>query len=211
MSCKRQLFRDRKNADSLSLLCFNLRLARQDESCFREIHLASERLHLLIGKTASVSKNGERITGERCSRKNIELHEFVTTGYASVFSLATINSVKERGSNGALRSQLSTSSILLLADVLHPLDHLPVKRFLNGDMRHRGRRRSAVPMLLVRCKPNDIAWPDFRDRAAPTLRPPKPGRYDQRLTEWMRVPCGAGTLLERDACTGHACGIGCLE
>jgi hypothetical protein len=32
---------------------------------------------------------------------------------------------------------------------------------LNGDMSHRGRRRSAVPMLLAGRKPDHIAWPDF--------------------------------------------------
>src|SRR5437773_3726562 len=66
-------------------------------------------------------------------------------------------------------------------------------------------------MLFVRRKPDDIARPDFFDWAAPTLRPPKAERDDQRLTEWMRMPRGAGPRLERNACAGHACRIGCLE
>jgi hypothetical protein len=120
---------------------------------------------------------------------------------------------KERGSDGALRSQpsLSTSVILFVADLFQPIDHLTVKRFLNGNMCHCGCRRSAVPMLLVRRKPNHIAWPDFLDRAAATLRPAKTGRNDQRLTEWMCMPGGASTRPERDACTGHACRFGRLE
>jgi hypothetical protein len=39
----------------------------------------------------------------------------------------------------------------------HPLDWLAVNRFLNADMCHCGCRRNAVPMLLVRRKPDDIA------------------------------------------------------
>ena len=39
----------------------------------------------------------------------------------------------------------------------HPIDRIAIQRFLNGDVRHRGRRRGAVPMLLVRCKPDQIA------------------------------------------------------
>src|SRR5947208_6326937 len=75
------------------------------------------------------------------------------------------------------------ASILFVADVFHPIYDFTVQRFLDGDMRHRSRRRRAVPMLLVRRKPNDIAWPDFLDRSVPTLRPPEARRNDQRLTE----------------------------
>src|SRR4029077_14655823 len=81
MSGKRQLFLHRKYADPLPLVCFNLWLARQDEGCFREMHLASESLHVLVGQTARVGENGERIAGERCLRKNIELNEFVSAGH----------------------------------------------------------------------------------------------------------------------------------
>jgi hypothetical protein len=79
MPGKRQLFLDRKDADSLPLPRFNLWLARQDESCFRKIHLASEGLHLLLGQTARVGENGERIAGKRRPRKNVELNEFIST------------------------------------------------------------------------------------------------------------------------------------
>src|SRR5206468_4926333 len=82
---------------------------------------------------------------------------------------------------------------------------------LNGDMSHCGRRRSAVPMLLVRRKPDHITRPDFLNRPAPTLRPPNARRDDQRLTEWMRVPGGASTRIERDACATNTCRFGCLE
>src|SRR5438876_6076530 len=109
-----------------------------------------------------------------------------------------------------LQSRLA-SAILLITDVFHPIDHLAVERFLNGDMRHCRRRRSAMPMFFARREPYYIARPNFLNRAAPTLNPPKAGRDDQRLTEWMCMPGGAGTRLERDACTTNTRRFGCLE
>src|SRR6266516_3960427 len=98
-----------------------------------------------------------------------------------------------------------SASILFVANLFHPLDDFSIERFLNGNVRHRGRRRSAVPMLLVRRKPDHIARSDFFDRSAPTLRPSKTRRNDQRLTERMCMPRSACTRLERDACTTHTC------
>src|SRR5439155_16338264 len=86
-----------------------------------------------------------------------------------------------------------------------------VQRLLNGDMSHRGRRRSAVPMLLTRRKPDHIARPDFLDRTAPALSPTKAARDDQRLTEWMCMPGGAGTRLERNAHAANTRGFGRFE
>jgi hypothetical protein len=100
---------------------------------------------------------------------------------------------------------ISTSPILFISNVLHPFDNFAVQRLLNSDMSHRGRRRGAVPVLFTRRKPNDITWPDFLDRAAPTLNPANAGRDDQRLTERMCMPGGAGTRLERDARATNTC------
>ena len=101
--------------------------------------------------------------------------------------------------------------VLLIRDPLHPLNRFPVQRLLNGDMRHRGRRRSAVPMFLVRRKPDHIARPDFLDRAALSPCPSEAGRDDQRLTEWMCVPRGTRTRLEGNACATHTRRFGRLE
>src|SRR5438874_8352632 len=101
--------------------------------------------------------------------------------------------------------------VFFIAHFFHPIDDFPVQRLLNGNVSHCGRRRSAVPMLLVRRKPDHITRPDFLDRPAPTLRPPNARRDDQRLTEWMRVPCGASTRLERDACAANTCRVWRLE
>jgi hypothetical protein len=42
--------------------------------------------------------------------------------------------------------------VLFVADLFHPLDDLAIERFLDGDMCHGRRRRSAMPMFLVRRK-----------------------------------------------------------
>src|SRR5881394_3971540 len=101
MSGKRQLFCYRKYADPLPLLCFNLWLTRQDEGCFREIHLPSEGLHLLISQTARIGENRERIAGERCPRENIKLHEFVSARHCWTFYLLlmTLNPLSRRPSH----------------------------------------------------------------------------------------------------------------
>src|SRR4029077_10652057 len=72
-------------------------------------------------------------------------------------------------------------AVLLIADLFHPVDYFAVERFLNGDMLHRSRRRSTVPMLLTRRKPDDIARPDVLGRAAATLRQSKARHDDERL------------------------------
>src|SRR5881396_2161809 len=120
--------------------------------------------------------------------------------------------------HSALNYRLSTSPILFVANLFHPLYDFSIERFLNGDVRHRGRRRSAVPMLLVRRKPDNITRSDFFDRSAPTLRPSKPERDDQRLTERMRMPGGASTRLKHHARAANTCRsksrrgeFGCLE
>src|SRR6266487_3720900 len=102
-------------------------------------------------------------------------------------------------------------SILLIGNVLHPLDDFTIQRFLNGDVSHCSCRRRAVPMLLVRRKPDYIAWANFLDRSALTLRPAEAGGNYQRLTEWMCMPGGASTRLECDSCATNACRLGRLE
>src|SRR5579862_7507565 len=87
--------------------------------------------------------------------------------------------------------------ILFVADFLHPLDYLAVFLFLNGDVRHGRARCGPMPVLFAWREPNHITRADFLDRPAPTLRPAAPGRYDESLTERMRVPCRPRAGLER--------------
>jgi hypothetical protein len=64
------------------------------------------------------------------------------------------------------------SAILFICDVLHPLDRLSVEGLLNGDVGHGCRGRPAVPVLFSGREPDHIAWADFLDGAALSLRPP---------------------------------------
>src|SRR6266699_3497747 len=45
---------------------------------------------------------------------------------------------------------LMLGSVLFVADLLHPVDHLSVEFLLDGDMGHGGGGRCAMPMLLAR-------------------------------------------------------------
>src|ERR1700683_245094 len=100
-------------------------------------------------------------------------------------------------------AQRASRPVLFAADLFHPIDGASVQRLLDGDMRHRGRRRRTVPMLLTGRKPDNIARPDFLPRAAPTLHPSEPGGDNQRLAERMRMPGGAGSRLECNACDAN--------
>ncbi len=51
---------------------------------------------------------------------------------------------------------------------------LAAELLLRGDMRHRCRRRRAMPVLLTRRKPHHIPGPDFLHRPAVALHRPKP-------------------------------------
>ena len=63
---------------------------------------------------------------------------------------------------------------MVVADVLHPVDNFAVERFLNGDMRHGDCWTCTMPVFLSGLEPDDVARPDFFDRAAPPLDPPGP-------------------------------------
>src|SRR6266480_2638911 len=95
--------------------------------------------------------------------------------------------------------------------MFHPVDDFTVERFLNGDVCHGCGGRGAMPMLLVRRKPNNITWPDFLDRTSCTLCASAPGCDDQRLTERMGVPRSASTRFEGDTCATNTCRFWCLE
>src|SRR6266481_6958873 len=58
---------------------------------------------------------------------------------------ATMGTLAIEGrSDTAMR--LPSATVLLVADLFHPIDILAVERFRNGDMRHRGCRCRAVPV-----------------------------------------------------------------
>ena len=70
--------------------------------------------------------------------RSIQLSVFLST-----FNYQPLFTPKRR----AKADQLSTSSaVLLVADLFHPVNRFAVQRLLNGDMSQCGRRRSAVPI-----------------------------------------------------------------
>src|SRR5439155_16834029 len=99
----------------------------------------------------------------------------------------------------------ASAAVLLVGNLLHPLDGLPVKLFLNGDVRHGRGWRGPVPVLLTRRNPDHVARPNLLDRPTPVLGAPAAGRHDQGLPQGMRVPRGARAGLERDAGADRAC------
>src|SRR5215469_8010857 len=98
-------------------------------------------------------------------------------------------------------------TVLLVGHVVHPVNDFAVFLLLNGDVRHGCRRSGAVPMLLIRRKPDDIARMDLLDRTTIALRPPSAGCNDECLAEWMCMPGGSSTGFEGDTCTGDERGV----
>ena len=95
--------------------------------------------------------------------------------------------------------------------MLHPVDRFAVEGLLDGDVSHGGGRNGAVPVLLARGEPDNVAGADFFDRAAFSLRRPKPGDHDQRLAERMGVPRCPRAGLEGDGCASDAGRAGALN
>src|SRR5690348_3989707 len=75
MSGERKFFLRSENTHSRSLASFFFQLSRKNESCFRQIHLACDGLHLLRRKSARVSDHGELIAFERTIGEDV--HEDV--------------------------------------------------------------------------------------------------------------------------------------
>src|SRR6185503_6298554 len=65
---------------------------------------------------------------------------------------------------------VSPSSVLFVGDVFEPIDGFPIQLFLHGDVRHRRRRRRAVPVFFVRRKPDDVPRSNLFNGSAPALR-----------------------------------------
>jgi hypothetical protein len=91
-----------------------------------------------------------------------------------------------------------SSAVLLVTHLFHPINVLPVKLLLNGDMRHTTGCSSAMPVFHARRYPYDITRLDLLLFTTLLLHPACAGSHDQGLAEWMGMPCRAGTGLERD-------------
>ena len=101
--------------------------------------------------------------------------------------------------------------VLLFADLFHPLDDLAIQVFLNREVSNGSGWRGAVPVLLLRGKPDYVARPDLFNGTALTLGPSATCRHDESLAERMSVPSSAGTGLESNASALYSRGAGCVE
>src|SRR5437868_6959029 len=88
--------------------------------------------------------------------------------------------------------------VLLVRDLLHPLDDLAVQVLLDSEVGHGGRGGGAMPVPFARWNPDHVAGPDLLDRADLDLHPADAGGHNERLSARMRVPCCARAGLERD-------------
>src|SRR5258708_19322382 len=91
---------------------------------------------------------------------------------------------------------LRSALIVFIADLLHPVNDLAIKRFLKGDMGHGSGWRSAMPVFLPRRRPDHVPRMNRLDRTIPTLCTAAPSRHDQGLAQRVGVPGGARTRLE---------------
>src|SRR5256885_17210740 len=73
--------------------------------------------------------------------------------------------------------------VLIVGDLLQPVDCLAVECFLNGDVRHCRGWRGAMPVLLVRWEPDDVSRPDLLDRATLALPAAEAVGADKGLTQ----------------------------
>ena len=101
----------------------------------------------------------------------------------------------------------TSTAVLLVADLFHPIDSLAAELFLDGDVAHCCGCSCAVPMLFTGRKPHDIAGANFFDRTALAPHPAPTGRDNQRLTEGVRVPGRASAGLEGHKRAGDAGGL----
>src|SRR5579864_4864800 len=118
---------------------------------------------------------------------------------------------RQGGSSPANGPMTSLPAILLVGDLLQPLDDLAVELFLDGDVGHRRGRRRPVPVLLAGREPDHVAGPDLLDRSAFALGPAAARGDDEGLAERMRVPCGPRARLDGEAGALNARRLGRLE
>ena len=88
--------------------------------------------------------------------------------------------------------------VLLVGNMLQPVDCPSIELFLDGDVRHGGGWRPSVPVLFARREPDHVAGTDFLDRSALALHATAAGGDDQGLPQRVGVPCRPGPRLECD-------------
>src|ERR1700722_1537905 len=105
----------------------------------------------------------------------------------------------------------NSSSVLLVADVLHPVHRLAAGSLLNGDVSHGRRWRRPVPVFLSWREPDHIPGVNLLDRGTFPLNPSTACRDNQCLSERMRMPGGTRSRLKGDAGATDKRRVGCLK
>src|SRR3954470_4235187 len=70
---------------------------------------------------------------------------------------------------------MTSPAVLLVADLLHPIDGRAVQLFLDSDVAHGSGRAGAMPVLFAGREPDDVARADLLNGAALTLHQPEAG------------------------------------
>src|SRR4051812_40931033 len=116
---------------------------------------------------------------------------FGTRRLSAAFSVAVMRMVPA----GFSRSSLNE---LIVADLLHPVDALPVEGLRDCDVGHRGGGGRAVPVLLAGRNPDHVAGADLLLRAAFALGPAAAGRDDPSPKSTVSVSSSPAIAAGRD-------------
>ena len=60
-----------------------------------------------------------------------------------------------------MAAKADSALVLLVRDVLEPVDHLSILTLLDGDVGHSGGRAGAMPMFFTRSEPDYVTGVDF--------------------------------------------------
>src|ERR1700682_5022695 len=94
-------------------------------------------------------------------------------------SMRGVNSGPRHGRVKTLPADLAV--VLLVRDVLEPVDVVAVEMLLQGDVHHVGVGSGAVPVLFGGRDPDRVAGPDLADGFPPQLDPAHAGDDVQGL------------------------------
>src|SRR4051812_48763129 len=102
-------------------------------------------------------------------------------------------------------------TVLVFANVFHPVNYLSVELFLNRDVGHAGCWRRSMPVFLAGREPDHITRTDLLNCTAFALHPAATSGDDESLPERVSMPGCARARLKRYTCARHKRGIGRLE
>src|ERR1700678_1692119 len=127
MACKGQLLLYGENAHLVTFRALGRFIARQDKRGLCDVHLASQLLHLVIGKTARVGEHRKLVSLEWTRGKNIEMNE--------------AESALAHGTCSCLQCSSRARWCGCISS------HFPVRGAEQRTMRRCGRRSIASPLL----------------------------------------------------------------